>query len=125
MLKLPQWLTERFLSAATPSGHSGGLVSKAAICTLSRALGLTEAFHLRLLHLLDLGYKCRLRLPLFISAGFIVCHLVSNYVPRIEINVQVVEEQDEVIVVELAEVNAEEGANNPAEQNAVARPDDV
>ena len=57
---------------------------------LSRLLGLDAAFHRRLLGLLDLGYKCRLRLPLFISAGFVLCHLLSNFVPRVEINVQVV-----------------------------------
>ena len=58
-------------------------------------LGLNPRFHVTLVRLLELGYKCRVRLPLFISAGFFLCHLFSSYVPRVEINVQVVEEPDD------------------------------
>ena len=38
--------------------------------------------------------KCyvRIRLPLFISAGFVLCHIFSVYLPTVEINVEVVEE---------------------------------
>ena len=34
----------------------------------------------------------RIRLPLFISAGFVLCHIFSVYLPTVEINVEVVEE---------------------------------
>ncbi len=78
------------------------LVSPRPLCLvnnvspLSRILGLDRLFHRKLLGLLDLGYKCRLQLPLFVSAGFFLCHLLSNFVPRVEINVQVVgDEQDD------------------------------
>jgi hypothetical protein len=66
------------------------------ISSISSAIGLNRVFHLRLLHLIDLGYKLRFRLPFFISSAFVACHLISNYVPRVEINVQVVEEDEEV-----------------------------
>jgi hypothetical protein len=78
--------------SATPSSASSGA---AATWPISRLLGLDAAFRRRLLGLLDLGYKCRLRLPLFVSAGFLLCHLVSNFVPRVEINVQVVNDEDD------------------------------
>ena len=39
-----------------------------------------------------MGYKCRIRLPLFISAGFVLCHIFSVYLPTVEINVEVIEE---------------------------------
>jgi len=45
-----------------------------------------------LVQLLDLGYKCRIRLPLFISAGFVLCHIFSVYLPTVEINVEVIED---------------------------------
>jgi hypothetical protein len=54
---------------------------------------LNALVHSRLVHLLDLGYKCRLRLPLFVSFGFLVGHIFfGNF---IEINVQLVEDEDE------------------------------
>ena len=39
----------------------------------------------------------RIRLPLFISAGFVLCHIFSVYLPTVEINVEVIEDirQDE------------------------------
>ena len=39
-----------------------------------------------------MGYKCRIRLPLFIGAGFVLCHVFSVYLPTVEINVEVIEE---------------------------------
>ena len=37
-----------------------------------------------------------IRLPLFISAGLVLCNIFANFIPRIEINVEVVpEEEDE------------------------------
>jgi len=60
---------------------------------LSRLLGVGPRFQHTLLGLLHLGYKCRLRLPLFISAGFVLCHIFSVYLPTVEINVEVVEER--------------------------------
>lgn len=80
------------------------------ISYLSRMLGLNPRFQTTLVHLLDLGYKCRLRLPLFISAGFFLCHLFSNYIPRVEINVQVIEEEGDEEADELVlegEIEAE------------------
>jgi len=59
---------------------------------LSRMLGVGPRFHGTLLHLLRLGYKCRIRLPLFISAGFFLCHVFSVYLPTVEINVEVIED---------------------------------
>lgn len=34
----------------------------------------------------------RIRLPLFISAGFVLCHIFSVYLPTVEINVEVIED---------------------------------
>merc|ERR1719278_413849 len=59
---------------------------------ISRLLGVGPRFQGTLIHLLDLGYKCRIRLPLFISAGFVLCHIFSVYLPTVEINVEVIEE---------------------------------
>ena len=54
--------------------------------------GLGPRFQHTLVGLLDLGYKCRIRLPLFIGAGFVLCHVFSVYLPTVEINVEVIEE---------------------------------
>jgi len=59
---------------------------------ISRLLGVGPRFQGTLIHLLDLGYKCRIRLPLFISAGFVLCHIFSVYLPTVEINVEVIED---------------------------------
>jgi len=59
---------------------------------VSRVLGVGPRFQRTLLDLLNFGYKCRLRLPLFISAGFVLCHVFSVYLPTVEINVEVIEE---------------------------------
>jgi len=59
---------------------------------LSRMIGIGPRFQHTLVGLLDLGYKCRIRLPLFISAGFVLCHIFSVYLPTVEINVEVIEE---------------------------------
>jgi len=58
----------------------------------SRLLGVGPRFQGTLIQLLDLGYKCRIRLPLFISAGFVLCHIFSVYLPTVEINVEVIED---------------------------------
>lgn len=55
-------------------------------------LGIGPRFQHTLIGLLDLGYKCRIRLPLFISAGFALCHIFSVYLPTVEINVEVIED---------------------------------
>jgi len=55
-------------------------------------LGIGPRFQHSLIGLLDLGYKCRIRLPLFISAGFVLCHIFSVYLPTVEINVEVIED---------------------------------
>jgi len=68
---------------------------------LSRLIGVGPRFQRTLVDLLAFGYKCRIRLPLFISAGFVLCHIFSVYLPTVEINVEVIEdirqeeEQDE------------------------------
>jgi len=59
---------------------------------ISRMLGIGPRFQHSLIGLLDLGYKCRIRLPLFISAGFVLCHIFSVYLPTVEINVEVIED---------------------------------
>jgi len=59
---------------------------------ISRLLGVGPRFQGTLIQLLDLGYKCRIRLPLFISAGFVLCHIFSVYLPTVEINVEVIED---------------------------------
>lgn len=64
---------------------------------ISRMLGLGPRFQSSLLRLLNLGYKCRIRLPLVISAGFTLLHIFVNYVPRIEINVEPAEEEEEEV----------------------------
>jgi len=58
-------------------------------------LGIGPRFQGTILQLLQLGYKCRIRLPLFISAGFFLCHIFSVYLPIVEINVEVIEEEAE------------------------------
>lgn len=73
------------------------------IGALSRLLGLDHLFRAKVIRLLDLGYALRVRLPLFVSCAFVLCHFISNYVPRVEINVQVIEEEDE---------NQDEGDND-------------
>jgi len=62
------------------------------ISWLSRLVGVGPRFQRTLIDLLSFGYKCRIRLPLFISAGFVLCHIFSVYLPTVEINVEVVEE---------------------------------
>ena len=40
-----------------------------------------------------LHYFCfSIRLPLFISAGFVLCHIFSVYLPVLEINVEVIDD---------------------------------
>lgn len=59
---------------------------------LSRMIGVGPRFQRTLVDLLAFGYKCRIRLPLFISAGFVLCHIFSVYLPTVEINVEVIED---------------------------------
>lgn len=62
------------------------------LSSISRFLGIGPRFQRTFLNLLNFGYKCRIRLPLFISAGFVLCHIFSVYLPTVEINVEVVED---------------------------------
>jgi len=55
-------------------------------------IGVGPRFQRTLVDLLAFGYKCRIRLPLFISAGFVLCHIFSVYLPTVEINVEVIED---------------------------------
>ena len=45
-----------------------------------------------ILSLLNSFIEFRIRLPLFISAGFVLCHVFSVYLPTVEINVEVIED---------------------------------
>merc|ERR1712179_121065 len=58
---------------------------------VSRFFRLTPGFHDSLIHLLELGYKVRHRLPLLICASFVFCHLFSH-VPNVEINIEVIDD---------------------------------
>ena len=50
----------------------------------------------------------RIRLPLFISAGFVLCHIFSVYLPTVEINVEVIEdnrvEEEEVTIFKIISI---------------------
>ena len=70
----------------------GSLIKLQYIVLSAFFAGLGPRFQHTLVGLLDLGYKCRIRLPLFISAGFVLCHIFSVYLPTVEINVEVIEE---------------------------------
>ena len=85
------------ISAASTASSS---LAAAPVSGLSRLIGLTPAFHLRLLSLLDLGYKLRLRLPLFISAGFGLAHLFSSYVVELEVGLDESEDEEDGDVLE-------------------------
>lgn len=78
------------------------------IGTFSKFLGLDQVFRTKVIRLLDLGYSLRIRLPLFVSAAFVLCHFISNYVPRVEINVQVIEDEEDDEVDEEEDGNDEE-----------------
>lgn len=72
------------------SSASAAASSLRTIGRFSRFFGLDDLFRTKLLYLLNLGYALRIRLPLFISAGFVVCHFLSNYVPQVVVPLQVV-----------------------------------
>lgn len=96
----------------TPNTSASFSLSAPPVGGLSRLIGLSGCRRYILLRLFDLGYALRLRLPLLISAGFFLCHLFSIYFPRIEINVEVVEEEeddfeDEEQVEEEVEIDTE------------------
>ena len=98
------------LASATPSASSvtSALTPTSGSSGLSRLLGLTPTFHLRLLSLLNLGYKLRLRLPLFISAGFGLAHLFSSYVVELEVGLDESEdEEDDLDEREILEVEVQ------------------
>ena len=84
--------------------------------------GLGPRFQHTLVGLLDLGYKCRIRLPLFISAGFVLCHIFSVYLPTVEINVEVIEENraglEEDTEEEEEEESDEEEELSPADSDS-------
>lgn len=65
------------------------------ISTLSRMIGLGPRFHSSLVHLLELGYKCRVRMPLFIGASFVICHFFANYIPRVDLQIEEIGFDDE------------------------------
>ena len=108
----------------TPPNTSASFsVSAPPVGGLSRLIGLSGCRRYILLRLFDLGYALRLRLPLLISAGFFLCHLFSIYFPRIEINVEVVEEEDdlddeeEVEEVEIDSEGEEEAEEERSQNN--------
>jgi len=65
------------------------------ISWVSELVGLGPRFHSSLVSLLDLGYKCRVRMPLFIGAGFVICHLFANYIPQFDLHIVVVGDEEE------------------------------
>jgi len=87
---------------------------------LSRMIGVGPRFQGTLLHLLRLGYKCRIRLPLFISAGFVLCHIFSVYLPTVEINVEVIEDNrvDEEVEEEELSLASEEEEEEDSDEEA-------
>lgn len=89
---------------------------------ISRMLGIGPRFQGTLLHLIRLGYKCRIRLPLFISAGFVLCHIFGSYIPPVEINVEFIEdnsdEEDDVEEGELSLASEEEEEEDSDEEAA-------
>jgi len=62
---------------------------------ISGLLGLGGQFRTKFVRLLGLGYALRLKLPLFIFAGFAVSHLIINYIPRVIVEFEVEEEEVE------------------------------
>ena len=84
-----------------PSTVASFLVPAPPVGRLSRLIGFSDSRRYVLLRLFDLAYSLRLRLPLLVSAGFFLCHLFSIYFPRIEINVEVVDEEDDEDDVEV------------------------
>ena len=82
-------------AAPISAASTASSLAAAPVSGLSRLIGLTPAFHLRLLSLLDLGYKLRLRLPLFISAGFGLAHLFSSYVVELEVGLDESEDEED------------------------------
>ena len=82
-------------AAPISAASTASSLATAPVSSLSRLIGLTPAFHLRLLSLLDLGYKLRLRLPLFISAGFGLAHLFSSYVVELEVGLDESEDEED------------------------------
>lgn len=72
------------------SGDLGGSVGR-----ISGLLGLGGHFQSKFVRLLGLGYALRVKLPLFIFAGFAFSHLVINYIPRIVLELDFEEEEVE------------------------------
>lgn len=82
------------------------------ISTLSRLIGLGPRFHTSLVHLLELGYKCRVRMPLFIGASFVICHFFANYIPRVDLQIEEVgfdDDEEEYIDEEDSETDSSDG----------------
>ena len=69
-------------------GEIGGSVGR-----ISGLLGLGGHFQSKFVRLLGLGYALRVKLPLFIFAGFAFSHLVINYIPRIVLELDFEEEE--------------------------------
>ena len=84
-----------FLRWTPPNASASFLVPTSPVGRLSRLIGLSDSRRYVLLRLFDLAYSLRIRLPLLVSAGFLICHLFSIYTPRIEINVEIVDEEDD------------------------------
>lgn len=82
------------------------------ITALSRLIGLGPRFHTSLVHLLELGYKCRVRMPLFIGASFVICHFFANYIPRVDLQIEEVgfdDDEEEDIDEEDSETDSSDG----------------
>ena len=93
--------TSRFHPFFIPS------VSSAPVGRLSRLLRFNGSRRHFLLCLFNLSYSFRLRLPVLVAAGFLVCHYLFSWIPWIEINAELEEEDEEDADIEL-EVEVEE-----------------
>lgn len=85
----------RFFVTPTPTFNAFRAWNTGNIGVVSRFFGFDSVFRTKVIQLFDLGYALRLKLPLFVSAGFVLCHLFISYVPRVEILVQPVDDQGE------------------------------
>jgi len=66
-----------------------------SVSRISGLLGLGGQFRTKFVRLLRLGYALRLKLPLFIFAGFAVSHLIINYIPTVIVEFEVEDEEVE------------------------------
>ncbi len=77
------------------------------IGVVSRFFYLGPNFRKTVIQLLDFGYAVRLRLPLIVSAGFVLCHFLFSFLPRVEIDIGIEENGDDEEAADDQEVEEE------------------